>query len=80
MIIRFDICQPGFYATSFWAKVLRNEHVSAKMSDERFTDWMQTQYKCKVLQNAKGDYIGVDIEEDGLTMLLLKYPTYAVRA
>ena len=77
MIIRFDLYQPGFYATGFWYRVLRNEWVAAKRDNESLTDWMQTQYNCKVLQNSAGGYIGVDIEDDGLTILLLKYPTYA---
>lgn len=79
MIIKFEICQPGFYATHFWMMVLRREWAAAKRDGESFSDWLLAQYKCKLLTTAGGGYIGVDIEDDGLTMLLLKYPTYDVR-
>lgn len=79
MIIRFEICQTGFYATSFWTRALRNEWIVAKRDNESFAEWLWNQYKCKMLTNSAGGYIGVDIEDSGLTLLLLKYPTYDVQ-
>ena len=79
MIIKFEICQPGFYSPAFWSKILRRERHLAHSQPTALTAWMLDQYKCKMLTDNFGGFIGVDIEDDGLTMLLLKYPTYDVQ-